>query len=147
MACNTVAEKQFLIELISSDLRQIITARVKEHAHNQTLSTLYCKRLSRTDLLVEFKKTFLIVLGSILCKCCNNFRLLAEQIYNFCIRTDAKCTNQNRYRKFSGTVYTYIKYIIGVCLIFQPCTTVRDDRTGIELFAQLVMGNRIINTR
>ena len=80
MACDTVAKHQLLIKLISSDLRQIIAARIEEHAHNQTLSALYSKRLTRTNLLIQLQKTFLVGVYRILLDRRHNLRLLAEQL-------------------------------------------------------------------
>ena len=52
MTGKTVSEGKLLIELIPSDLRQVIASRVKEHARDQTLRTVHRKRLARTDLLI-----------------------------------------------------------------------------------------------
>ena len=52
-SCDTVFEHQLLIEFIASDFRQVIPARIEEHARDQTFRTVYRKRLSRTDLFVQ----------------------------------------------------------------------------------------------
>src|SRR5699024_6695313 len=75
MARDTVLKGKLLIELIASNLCQIVSSRIKEHAHNQALRALYCQRLARTDLLIQLKKTFLITFCSILCKACQDLRL------------------------------------------------------------------------
>ena len=135
MAGDTVAKHQLLIELIASYLRQIISSRIEEHAHDQALCAVHGQRLTRTNLLIQLQKTFLIALCGILGQSCQDLRLLTEQIDDLRIRSVTQSTNQNGYRNLSGTVYTYIKYIVGICLILQPCTTVRDNGTGVKAFS------------
>jgi len=125
-ACNTVFQHQFLIEFITSNLCEIISSRIKEHAVDQTFRAVYCKRLARADLLVQFQKTFLITLRSVLCKACKDLRLFTEKINNLCIRSDTKCTDQHCDRNFSCTIDAHIKNVVGVCLIFKPCASVWD---------------------
>ena len=49
---DTVAERQFFIEFITSDFRQIITPCVKEHIVNQALCAVHSQRLTRTELFI-----------------------------------------------------------------------------------------------
>ena len=144
---DTVPEHQLLVEFISTNLCQIITARVKEHGHDQTLGALYSQRLAGTDLFVQFQKALLITGGHILRKTCHDLRLLTEQIDDFLIGTIAQCTDQYSDRHLTGTVYTNIKNVIGVSFVFQPCTTVRDYGTGKQSLSQFIMRNTVINTR
>ena len=50
--CDTVLQCQLLVELITANLSQIISSRIEEHRIDQTLSTFYSQRFTRTDLLV-----------------------------------------------------------------------------------------------
>ncbi len=82
---NTVSQKQLFIKFISSYFRQIITFRIKEHTVDQAASAFHCQRLTWTNLLIQFQKTFLITGGSIFPKTCQNLRFFTEQIYDLCI--------------------------------------------------------------
>ena len=146
MPCDTVAEQKLLIKFITADLCKIITSRIKEHACDQAFRTVHCKRLARTDLLVKFQKTFLIICSRILFKTCKDLRFFAKQFDNFRICPDSQRTDQYGNRYFSCPVNTHIENVIGICLIFQPCSTVWNDGRGKQSFTKLIMRNGIINT-
>ena len=112
MAYDTFIEMKLLIKFITSDFGKVISSRIEEHCHNQALCALYCKRLARTDLLIQLKETFLIVCGGILCKAGKDLWLFTKQIDDLSIGSNAQCTDQNSDRNLSCSVYTYIKYII-----------------------------------
>ena len=52
LTCDTVLKRKLFIEFVSSYFCKVITSRIKEHAGNQALCTVYCQRLSRTNLLI-----------------------------------------------------------------------------------------------
>ena len=112
MAYDTFIEMKLLIKFITSDFGKVISSRIEEHCHDQALCALYCKRLARTDLLIQLKETFLIVCGSILGKAGKDLWLFTKQINDLSIGSNAQCTDQNSDRNLSCSVYTYIKYII-----------------------------------
>ena len=99
------------------------------------------------DLLVQFQKTFLIICRNVFSETCNNLWFLTKKINNFLICTNTKCADQNCDRHFTGTVNTNIEDIIRVCLIFQPCTTVRDNSTCKQFLTYLIMSDPVVNTR
>ena len=147
LSCNTVSQKQFFIKFISSYFCQIITFRIKEHTIDQTASAFHCQRLTRTDLLIQFQKTFLITGSCIFSKTCQNLRFFTKQIYDFCICSFSQSTNQDSNRNLSRSVHTNIEYIVRICLVLQPCTTIRNNRGRKQLFTNFVMSDSIINTR
>ena len=130
MSDNTFVKVKLLIKFITSDLCQIIPSRIEEHGCNQAFRTLYRKRLARSDLLVKLQQTFLIVGRGILSEAGENLRLLTKQLHDLRICAYSQCTNQYGNGNFSGSVHTNIKYIIGICLIFQPCASVWNNGTG-----------------
>ena len=106
MACDTVAECKLFIEFITAYLSQVIAARIEEHAVNQALRIFHSERLAGTDLLIEFKKAFLIVCGSVLGEAGKDLGLFAKVIKDFRVGSDAKRTDQNGDRRLAGTVHT-----------------------------------------
>ena len=114
---NSVTKSQFFVKLISSYFSQIVASHIKEHTVDEIFRTVYCQRLARTQFLVKFQQTILIVLWRILGKTCQNFRFLSEHIQNLLVRSYSQGTKQHRDRNFSISIYTDIKYIIGVGLI------------------------------
>ena len=143
---DTIAKGKLLVELVASNLCEIITAGIKEHRLDQAVRTLNAQRLAGTDLLIEFKKTFLIIGRGILLKTSLDLRLVAEKLNDLLVGTDAKGTDEDGDGNLSGTVHANVKDVIGIRLILQPCTAVRDHGTGKELLTQSVVGNAIINT-
>ena len=55
--------------------------------------------------------------------------LLAEHVNDLLVGTYTKCTKQYGNRHFTGSIYSYTENVIGVSLILEPCTTVRDNST------------------
>ena len=147
MTADTVAQQKFFIKLIASDFCKIISSRIKEHTCDQALCTVNCQRLTRTDLFVQFQQTFLITFRSIFCKTGKDLRFFPEQIDNLRICSITKCTDQYGNWYLSGSIYTNIENVIGVCLIFQPCTTVWNNSSRIQFFTQFIMCDCIIDAR
>ena len=147
MAGNPVSQHQLLIKFIPSHLGQIISSGVKKHAGNQALRAFHRQRLAGPDFFVQLQKALLIGFGSILGQGGQKLGFLTEQFQNLRIGADAEGTDQHRDGHLSGSIYTNVKNIIGVSFVFQPCAPVGNHGAGIQLFAQLIVGNPIIDTR
>ena len=59
------------------------------------------------------------------------FQLIAEQVNDLGVSTVTKSTDQNSNRNFSGPVYTHVENVVGICLILQPGTPVRDNGAAV----------------
>ncbi len=145
LADDPAAHGKFLVELVSADLGQIVAAGIKKHRIDQAVRTLDRERLAGTDLLVQFKKTGLKVVGRILCKAGAELGLIAEQIHDLLIGSDSKCTNKDSDRYLPGSVHTNIEHVVGVRLVLKPCAPVGDHGAGEQALAELVLVNSIIN--
>ena len=144
---NAVAKRQLLVEFIAANLCKVISSGIEEHGIDQAVCALHGKRLTGTNLLVQLKQTLLVGMSGVLGKAAAKLRLVAEHIQNLFIGSNAECTDQNGYRNLSGAVYADIENIIGIRLILQPCTAVRNDRAGIQLLAVLILVNSVVDTR
>ena len=147
MSGNAVAKRQLLVEFIAANLCKVISSGIEEHGIDQAVCALHGKRLTGTNLLVQLKQALLIGMSGVLGEAAAKLRLVAEHIQNLFIGSNAECTDQNGYRNLSGAVYTDIENIIGIRLILQPCTAVRNDRAGIQLLAVLILVNSVVDTR
>ena len=58
-----------------------------------------------------------------------------------------QCTNKGRDRQLTVFINTNIKDIVNVIFIFQPCTTIRNDRRAEQFLTGLIVIHFIINTR
>ena len=146
MPGNAVAKQQLFVEFVASDLCQIVSARVEEHRHDKALRALHGKRFARTDLFIQLQQTFLIIGRRILGKRRHDLRLLAEQLQDLRIGADAKRAHQYSNGNLSRSVHTHVENVIGVCLVFQPCTAVRNHCTGKQSFSDLIMSDSIVDT-
>ncbi len=117
MMPDPIPKHQLFIEFISAYLRQIISSGVEEHCHNKAFRTLDAQRLAGADLFIQLQKSFLIILGSILCKARLNLRLIAEKLSDFIIGTNAHRTDQHRDRHLSGPVNAHVKDIVRIRLV------------------------------
>ncbi len=142
---NPAAHCQFLVEFISADFGQIISPGIKEHGVDQAVRALNRERLAGTNFLIEFKETGLEIMRGILGKAGPQFGLIAEEIDDLLIGTDAERAHQNSDRHLPGPVYTDIKDVIGVCLILQPGSSVGDHGAGEEFLAEFILVNPVID--
>ena len=52
MTNDSLVEVKFLVEFITSNLRKVISSRIKEHCVDKALCAVNSKRLTRADFLV-----------------------------------------------------------------------------------------------
>ena len=144
--CDTIAECKLFIEFITSHFRQIISSYIEEHTVNQALGTIHRQRFTRTQFFIQLQKTILIILRSVFGKTCYNLWFFTEQIQNLLIGPHTKSTNQNGNWHLTVTIHTHIKDVIGIRLVFQPRTTVWNNRSRIQFLTNLVVCNAIIDS-
>ena len=135
---KSVFKMKLLIKLITSNLSKIISSRVKKHSINKALRAVNWERFARSYLLIQFKKALLVTSFRILLinwwilgNTCENLRLFSKQLKNLWVLTKSKCSDKDSNRNFPCSVYTNWENIVGVRLILQPCTSVRDNGAWI----------------
>ena len=149
VALDSVFKMKLLIKLITSNLRKVIAARIKEHAVQKRACGIDGQRLTRSDLTIELEQTTLVVLclRLLLLEGSNKLRLLTEELDDLLIRADTHRSDKCRHRNLTGSIHTYPVNIIGIGLVLDPCATVRNHGTAIELLTNLIMVYAIINAR
>ncbi len=145
LVLDAASESELLVEFVSADLGEIISAGIKEHRVDQAVRALDGKRLAGTDLLVQFQKTALVVVGDILDKAGADLGLITEEIEDLLIGADSERTNEDRDRNLPGAVYSDIEYVVRVRLILQPGASVGDHRAGEELLAEFILIDTVID--
>ena len=145
VAADPVAQHQLLVEFISADFRQIISSGVEEHGVDQALRAFHAQGLAGTDLLIQLQKTFLIVLSGIFGEAGLNLGLVAEQLPDLVVCANAQGAQKNRDRHLSGAIHADVKHIVGIRLVFQPCSAVGDHGAGEQPLADLIMSDSVIN--
>ena len=124
---DSVSQSQFLVEFVTAYFCQVITFGIEEHAAQQGFRTFHCGRFAGTQLLIDFDQTFFIRFGNVFFQSRQNLRFFTEQVNDFRVGANAQGTDQHCYGNFSGTVNSYIEYVVGVCFIFQPSATVAES--------------------
>ena len=96
---DTILQSELLVELITSNLCQIITSGIEEHTIDQSLCTIYRQRFARANLAVEFQKTAfigslrsLLINRRIFLEGSEDLLFLAEEVNNLLIGSKTKCT-------------------------------------------------------
>ncbi len=145
-ADNAVAKHQLLVEFITADLCEIVSLRVEEHAVKERFRTLHRERLARTQLLIQFKETVLIIVGRILLKGSLKNLLIAEHLVDLGVGAHTEGTQKYRDRNLAVAVNANIEHIVCVGLVLKPCAAVRDHRRGVQLLTELIMCHCIIYT-
>ena len=144
---NPVREVQLLVELVPSDLREVVSSRVKEHGAEKSLRAVHGERLARADLPVELQQAVRVVVGRVLCEARLELRLIAEHLDDLAVRAEAERAQENRDRHLSGAVHADVEHIVRVRLILEPCAAVRNDLAEIALLAELVVLQGKIDAR
>ena len=112
----------------------------------QAFRRLDRERLARTNLAVELKETVVVILGRILQEARLELRLIAEQILDVLVRSEAERAEQHRDRHLSRSVDADIKHVVRVGLILEPCAAVRNHLAEVAFLSDLIVFNRIVNT-
>ena len=144
---DAVAERKFFVEFISSDLGQVITSHVKKHGIEKAESVLIRQRLARTDSLIQLKNTLFRRLRGVLLQTGQDFRLVTKHLQDLFVGSHTERTDQHRDGHFTVTIHFNIEHIRRIRLILQPCSTIRDHLSRIQLLSDLIVGNTIINPR
>ena len=142
---DSVSQSQFLVEFVTAYFCQVITFGIEEHAAQQGFRTFHCGRFAGTQLFIDFDQTFFIRFGNVFFQSRQNLRFFTEQVNDFRVGANAQGTDQHCYGNFSGTVNSYIEYVVGVCFIFQPSASVGDNSCGKQLFPNFVKIRSIVN--
>ena len=131
-AAETLPDGQLLVELVSSDHGEVISLGIKEKSVYKALRAVECRRLSGTELFVYLDDGVLICLdGGILFESVDYAVIFAEELFDLgvCRNTDSSYERCDGY--LLVLVYTNIEYIVDVCLVLDPCTSVRYDSGSI----------------
>ena len=119
-------------------MSHIIAARIKEQIVQIASRALNGRKFTRTDLAIGLKQSFFNRSCTILGQSQLQSFIIAEEIKNFLISAKAKRTKEDRDGHFPVLIDTNVENIIQVCLVFKPCTSVRNNLSGKQFFTALV---------
>ena len=143
---HTVSQCQFFVEFITTYFRQVVSLRIEEHTVQQGSGAFYCRGFTGTQLFVDLDQTFFIRFCCVFFQSCQDLGFFTEQFDDFRVGTDTHSSDQNGYGNFSCSVNSYIKYVVRICFVFQPCTSVRDHSGRKQFLTNFIKFRCVVDT-
>ena len=109
-----------------------------------SLSALHCRRLARAELAVYLLECVVLIIGGILFYSCKYPLIRAEIVDDLLVRAKTESPDEHCHRDLAVFIYTNVKHVVHVILIFEPCASVRDNGGAEKLLAGLVMLHFVI---
>ena len=135
---KTAPDVHLLVELVASDLGNIVAPCVEEQSVEIALRAFDCGRFARTELAVDFKQRFLARAAGILFQRRIEQRVLAEDLLDLRVGGDAEGADQARDGNLAVFIDADIEDVVEVGLILQPRAAVRNDRCRVDVLVRLV---------
>ena len=146
VTCDSGANAQLLVVLISSETGKIISLCIEEQHIQVRDSAVNCRRLAGAELLINLKKSFLGVLGSVLLEdSLAKSLIVTEHFLDLRVSSDAESTDKCGKRYLSVLINTNINNIGGVHLVFEPCASVGDNCSLKKVLTGLILFKGIVN--
>ena len=146
-ALNAAADGQLLVHLIAAEAGKVVPARVKKQTVDVAGRALHRGRLARTQLAVRLQQAFFLALGGIFCDGGLNALVLAEEITDLRVVTQAQRTDEHRHRDLAVLIDAHIENVVGIRFVFQPRAAVGVQRGGEQFLARLVVALAEIHAR
>ncbi|VTR57916.1 Uncharacterised protein [Actinobacillus pleuropneumoniae] len=89
---ETVLNMKLLIDLVTTNVSQIITLRIEETRNEKTLRILQCWRLARAKAFIDFNERFFRGVRVVFIQRILNIFIIAQKIQNLGICAKTKCT-------------------------------------------------------
>ena len=154
-AADTGTECKLFIIFITTNRIEVVTLGVEEQIVHEDLCAFNDSGFAGTELLVDFLKSFIadrgmvfnsecfaVVLVESSCENC----LVTEEFLDLIGSLDTECTDQYSNRKLSVLINTNIENIVSVSFIFEPCTSVGDNSSGICALTGFINGTIVVDT-
>ena len=142
MVMDTGGDGKLLIVLIAANPHQVITLGIKEEGIEEIGGAFEAGGFAGLLALVNLNEAFFSRLGVVtLLDGSHEALVLTHDIDDFGVCAVAQGAQNHGDGQFAGTVNTDPQHIVGVRLIFEPGTAVRDDLGRIELFASFIVSD------
>ena len=155
LALNALCKAELFVVFVTAYGIKVISLGVEEKVVYEYLSALNKRRLAGTQLFVDLLQRLLMkiavclkcrLLCVILFECSVDKSIVAEHIDKLLVRSYTHSTQKYRDRYLSRFIYLNIENIVLVCLIFEPCSSVGDDRCGVKVLSCFVDRRTVVNS-
>ena len=147
--------RHLLIEFVTSDRFNVVPACVKEVIVNQRPCGFHQRRLTRTELFINFLERLNAdrrgiadskIFALILFKCSGQLIILAQELIDVISGFHAQCADKHGHRNFAILINADIHDAVDIGFILQPCATVRNHGRGIGPLPCLVDVACVVHT-
>ena len=148
---QTEAETQLLVVLVAADAGNVIFMSVEEHFFNVVAGCLHCGRFTGSELFEDLDAGVVGILNAVLGKGgflgdgLLNALIVTEVFINIVVCGKTERTDEGSDGKLAVLVYSYIKYVVNVVLIFEPSASVGDNSGVEKLLAGLVVLHLVVH--
>ena len=152
---ESVVKSELAVVLEPAYLGEVIAPLVEEQGHQHGSCVLNCWRLSRSQSSVKFSEAFCAVLCCVLFERTKQSVVFAEDSDDVLIAAegkrfridDAESSEERCERLLSRSVDSDIQNALRICLVLEPCTSVRDDLRAEQLLVGLVCRDIKVRSR
>ena len=123
---------ELTVQLVTTNLRQVVAARGEVHVVQQTLSRFNRRGFARTQLAVDIQQSLVAVLNGVLLQGCTDGVVLPELSQNLRLGP-AQSLQQNSHRLLTLTVQTHAYLIALINLKLEPCTAGRNHAGRVNV--------------
>ena len=144
---ETVLPSQLLIQFVTADLREIITARIKEEIMEQRRTTIFGSRFTRAELVIDLDQSGLFVRGAVFFQRLFDMDIMIEKLQDLFIGRVAQRTDEDSDRHLTVTIDTDGDGAGRIRFQFDPRTAVRDQLRGINLLVESISFTLVVYAR
>ena len=144
---ETVLPSQLLIQFVTADLREIITARIKEEIMEQRRTTIFGSRFTRAELVIDLDQSRLFVRGAVFLQRLFDMDIMIEKLQDLFIGRVAQRTNEDSDRHLTVTVDTDGNGASRIRFQLDPRTAIRDQLRGIDFLVESISFALVVYAR
>ena len=144
---DALGKREFLVELVAADGRDVVAARVEEHIVEKDLGTFHQRRITGAQTAIDLLESLLVGSGVIgACKLgdpilfdgLDDLVVVTEERTDVLVLGETQSTKQNGDGDLAVAVDLHVEDVVDVRLVFQPRAAIRDHGAGEGELAHLV---------
>ena len=147
MTEETVLPSQLLIQFVTADLREIITARIKEEIMEKGRTTIFGSRFTRAELVIDLDQSGLLVRGAVFFQRLFDMDIMIEKLQDLFIGRVAQRTDEDSDRHLTVAVDTDGNGACRIRFQLDPRAAIRDQLRGIDLLVESISFALVVYAR
>ena len=144
---ETVLPSQLLIQFVTADLREIITARIKEEIMEKGRTTIFGSRFARAELVIDLDQSRLFVRGAVFLQRLFDVDIMVEKLQDLFIGRVAQRTDEDSDRHLTVAIDTDGDGAGRIRFQLDPRAAIRDQLRGIDLLVESISFALVVYAR